>query len=63
MQTGVMHQIRAHAGFAGLALAGDRLYGGGQPPADFPVPFALHHVGLVGPGLAPPPVDPPRWWP
>ena len=62
MQTGVMHQIRAHAGFAGLALAGDRLYGGGAMPAGFPVPFALHHVGLVGPDLAPAPVPMPDWW-
>ncbi len=47
--TGVMHQIRVHAGFVGLALAGDRHYGGG-PPLDEGVPFRLHHVGLVGPG-------------
>jgi 23S rRNA pseudouridine1911/1915/1917 synthase len=62
MRTGVMHQIRAHAGFAGLALAGDRLYGGGETPPGFPVPFALHHLGLRGPGLSPPPVPPPLWW-
>ena len=63
MQTGVMHQIRVHAGFAGLALAGDRRYGGGQAHRDFPVDFALHHRGLHGPGLHPPPAPLPSWWP
>lgn len=62
MRSGVMHQIRAHAGFAGLALVGDRRYGGGESPARFPVSFALHHVGLVGPGLAPTPALVPEWW-
>jgi len=70
--TGVMHQIRLHAAVAGLALAGDRLYGGGEPTAQAQAlarqrglprpPFHLHHVGLSGPGLAPPPLDPPAWW-
>src|SRR6185503_3616318 len=36
--SGVTHQIRVHAAFAGIALAGDRLYGGGLPE-DGPVPF------------------------
>lgn len=62
MRSGVMHQIRAHAGFAGLALAGDRLYGGGAAQPDFPVSFALHHIGLTGPGLAPPKCRAPGWW-
>lgn len=62
MRTGVMHQIRAHAGFAGLALVGDRLYGGGGSPVGFPVSFALHHLGLVGSDLAPPQVAVPQWW-
>lgn len=62
MRSGVMHQIRVHAGFAGIALAGDRRYGGGEPPAHFPVPFALHHVGLVGPGLQPEPQELPAFW-
>lgn len=62
MRTGVMHQIRVHAGFAGIALAGDRRYGGGDTPAHFPVPFALHHVGLVGPGLRPPTQPIPTFW-
>ncbi len=65
MRTGVMHQIRVHAGFAGLAIAGDRHYGGGplppgQPPA---LRFLLHHCGLTGPGLAPPAVPLPGHWP
>ncbi|MEL6341584.1 MAG: RNA pseudouridine synthase [Myxococcota bacterium] len=63
MHTGVTHQIRAHAGFAGLALVGDRLYGGGDTPAPFPVPFALHHVQLTGPGIRPPSAPLPDWWP
>ena len=55
MSTGVMHQIRLHAASIGLALAGDRLYGGGA--WTFPRPdgahFALHHIGISGPGLQP----------
>lgn len=65
MHTGVMHQIRVHAAFVGLALAGDRIYGGGtldlaRPPA---TDFALHHLGLEGPDLHPTPVPTPAWWP
>lgn len=63
MRTGVMHQIRLHAASVGLALAGDRLYGGGETPPGFPVPFALHHCGVVGPGVRPPPAPLPGWWP
>ena len=73
MQTGVMHQIRAHAAFAGLALAGDGLYGGGAPtPAAQAFareaglaapPFHLHHLGLSGPDLCPPELPAPAWWP
>lgn len=49
--TGVMHQIRAHAAFVGIPLAGDKVYGGGDlgcstAPKD--VLFALHHLGLTG---------------
>lgn len=72
MKTGVMHQIRVHAAFAGLALAGDGLYGGGPPtPAatawaqasGLPSPpFHLHHVGLCGSGLEPPRSPCPSWW-
>lgn len=63
--TGVMHQIRLHAASVGLALTGDRLYGGGTaPPEGAPpgVTFALHHVGLRGGGLASPILAPPAWW-
>lgn len=63
MQTGVMHQIRLHAAFAGLALVGDRLYGGGESPDFFPADFALHHVGLHGQHWEPAPVPTPDWWP
>jgi 23S rRNA pseudouridine1911/1915/1917 synthase len=53
--TGVTHQIRVHAAAVGLALAGDRKYGGSGP-----APFALHHEGIDGwPGLAP--TLPPEW--
>jgi 23S rRNA pseudouridine1911/1915/1917 synthase len=48
MRTGVMHQIRVHAASCGLALAGDRLYGG-RPlslPRPEPVRFCLHHLGV-----------------
>lgn len=65
MRTGVMHQIRVHAAAAGLALVGDRLYGGGPPLPGLPpgVAFLLHHVGLTGPGLDPPAQPVPDWWP
>ncbi len=33
MRSGLMHQIRVHAAFVGIAIAGDRLYGGGELPA------------------------------
>lgn len=65
MSTGVMHQIRLHAASIGLALVGDRLYGGGA--WDFPRPdgahFALHHIGIKGPGLQPCEAPLPDWWP
>lgn len=73
IHTGVTHQIRVHAAFAGLALAGDHLYGGGVPTSwaraqadalGLPrPPFHLHHHGLVGPGLDPPRAPLPLWWP
>ena len=65
MRTGVMHQIRLHAASVGIALAGDRKYGGG--PLDWPHPeeveFLLHHVGLEGPDLHPTLAPVPTWWP
>lgn len=61
--TGVMHQIRVHAAFVGLPLAGDRLYGGGPTPDDAPegATFLLHHVGLEGGGVKTAPVPWPGW--
>lgn len=64
IRTGVMHQIRVHAAFVGLRLAGDPVYGGGDPPDDAPsgASFLLHHVGLRGAGgLATAPVPVPAW--
>jgi 23S rRNA-/tRNA-specific pseudouridylate synthase len=64
MSTGVMHQIRVHAAFLGIPLAGDRRYGGGPPPADAPpgAEFLLHHVGISGPdGFSSAPVPLPAW--
>lgn len=58
--TGVMHQIRVHAAFVGLALRGDKLYGGGTAISP-DIPFHLHHVGLKGAGLATDPVADPPW--
>ena len=48
MRSGVMHQIRVHAASCGLALVGDRLYGGRlcDVPRPAAVPFFLHHVGV-----------------
>jgi len=65
MRTGVMHQIRVHSAFVGLALSGDRVYGGGELPLERPdgVEFALHHVGLEGDDLRPNKVESPSWWP
>lgn len=61
--TGVTHQIRVHAAFVGLALAGDRLYGGGPQPPDAPpnATFLLHHVGMHGAGVRTAPVPTPPW--
>ena len=65
MRTGVMHQIRLHAASVGIALAGDRLYGGGSWKFDRPegAQFALHHLGVAGPGLEPESTPVPAWWP
>lgn len=59
MFSGVMHQIRVHAAFLGIALLGDRRYGGGQTPEYFPSSFALHHQ-QIGDW---PKIIPPKWWP
>lgn len=60
--TGVTHQIRVHAASVGLALRGDRLYGGGHTPEGWSSDFRLHHVGLEGPGaLRTDPVSTPAW--
>lgn len=65
MRTGVMHQIRVHAASCGLALAGDRLYGG-RPfdlPRDASVPFCLHHIGVgAALGVALPDAPIPSFW-
>ena len=64
--TGVTHQIRVHAAFVGLALAGDRLYGGGPLPSDLAPPlgadFMLHHERVVAPDWSSPLLPPPAWW-
>lgn len=64
MRTGVMHQIRVHAAFAGIPLLGDRRYGGGPTPDDAPagLEFFLHHIGLrADDGRATDPVPLPDW--
>ena len=63
MSSGVMHQIRIHAAFAGIALAGDRLYGGGVALADSPVDFALHHCLMSGSGIPKVAAPLPDFWP
>lgn len=47
IRTGVMHQIRVHAAFAGVPLDGDPIYG--VPGTG---PFLLHHEQVLGPGWA-----------
>ncbi len=47
MSTGVMHQVRVHAAAAGLALLGDKLYGGSPDPLGNGR-FYLHHATLQG---------------
>jgi len=60
MRSGVMHQIRAHAAFVGLPLAGDPLYGRGPSP-ELGAPFCLHHVGFRGAGWSTEDVPTPPW--
>lgn len=52
IHTGVTHQVRVHAAFVGLALTGDRQYGGA------PGAFRLHHARIVGDGWRSPWVEP-----
>ncbi len=63
MRTGVMHQIRVHAAFIGIPLAGDSKYGGGERPPQAPsdASFLLHHVGLNGEGVRTEAVPLPDW--
>lgn len=63
MSTGVTHQIRVHAAFLGIAIRGDRRYGGGATPAGAApgLVFHLHHVGFRGDGMATMPVPEPSW--
>lgn len=64
--SGVTHQIRVHAAFVGLALAGDGLYGGGRLPPEIEPPdgagFLLHHEQIEGPGWSSPRLEVPAWW-
>jgi len=57
MSSGARHQIRLHAASVGLALRGDRLYGGGEGR------FCLHHETLVGWPSTLPKVHLPMEWP
>ena len=54
IRTGVMHQIRVHAAFAGVPLDGDPIYG--LPGTG---PFLLHHEQIVGPGWSTVIAEPP----
>lgn len=57
--TGVTHQIRLHAAAVGLALLGDRLYGGTSHEDGR---FFLHHDSIEGwPGGTPPSPRPTDW--
>jgi 23S rRNA pseudouridine1911/1915/1917 synthase len=66
IHSGVTHQIRVHAAFAGLALAGDRLYGGGPLPEGLAPPpgadFLLHHEAVEAPSWRSPLEPVPAWW-
>lgn len=63
MQTGVMHQVRVHASFAGVPLAGDKKYGGRVAPSLFKSEFALHHMGMASDMISPQRILRPSWWP
>ena len=57
MTSGARHQIRLHAASVGLALRGDKLYGGGEGR------FCLHHQTLGGWPEALPNAPLPADWP
>jgi len=58
IRTGVTHQIRLHAASAGLALLGDRLYGGTSHASGS---FFLHHERIEGWPIETPAVPTPSW--
>lgn len=60
ISTGVMHQIRLHAASCGLALLGDRLYGGTGVPARR---FYLHACRIDGWPTPTPDLPIPADWP
>lgn len=59
IHTGIMHQIRVHAAFVGIPIAGDEIYGSAEDRAAGPL--HLHHAGLTGPGLRTQKVPTPDW--
>lgn len=59
IHTGVMHQIRVHAAFVGIPIAGDEIYGSAEDRAAGHL--HLHHAGLTGPGLRTQKVPTPDW--
>lgn len=61
--TGVMHQIRVHAAWVGLALLGDGLYGGEKAPGPTATaPFWLHHLSSSSEGWSSPEAPLPEVW-
>lgn len=60
IRTGVMHQIRVHAQYAGLPLLGDPLYGGADREGDAAAPpeFLLHHALMIFPDGVRTPIAP-----
>ncbi len=67
ISTGVTHQVRIHAASVGLAILGDRLYGGAVPSWLETVgarnsAFFLHHERILAPGWRSPRVPLPAAW-
>lgn len=59
IRTGVMHQIRVHAQYAGLPLLGDPLYGGADREDDaVPPQYLLHHALMIFPDGVRTPIAP-----